>query len=311
MRILLFGKTGQLGWELNRALAPLGDIIAFGPDELDLTDVDALTRTIREIQPGLLVNASAYTAVDRAEQESEIAMLLNEKVPLVMAEEARKLNAPFIHYSTDYVFDGTKTTAYTEDDATNPLNVYGQSKLKGEQAIGQVGGAHVILRTSWMYSLIGINFVSKVLSWSREQKILRIVTDQVGSPTWARMLAEVTSTMAARSFPDSWAYFLEKSGVYHLGGAGGVSRFDFARAILELDPRPEEQKVKGLETALTVDFPTPAQRPLNTTLDCSRFIRTFGLTLPNWQDTLRLALEKQVRMGEMHSTFQPYIITKK
>ena len=290
MRILLFGKTGQLGWELNRALAPLGDIIAFGPDELDLIDVDALTRTIREIQPGLLVNASAYTAVDRAEQESEIAMLLNEKVPMVMAEEARRLNAPFIHYSTDYVFDGTKTAAYTEDDPTNPLNVYGQSKLKGEQAIGQVGGAHVILRTSWVYSLRGDGFVSKVLSWARKQETLKIVTDQVGSPTWARMLAEVTSAMTARSSPDAWEYFLEKSGIYHLGGAGGVSRFDFTRAILELDPHPEEQKVKGLEAALTADFPTPAQRPLTTTLDCSRFFRTFGLSLPNWRDTLRLAL---------------------
>ena len=148
MRIILFGKTGQLGWELNRTLAPLGDISAFGPDELDLIDVDALTRTIREVRPDFIVNASAYTAVDRAEQEPELAMLLNEKVPMIMAEEARTLNAPFIHYSTDYVFDGTKTSAYTEEDQTNPLNVYGQSKLKGEQAIGQqrqVDGGHAAL----------------------------------------------------------------------------------------------------------------------------------------------------------------------
>jgi len=292
MRILLFGKTGQLGWELNRTLAPLGDVYAFGPDELDLIEVDTLTRTIREVQPELIVNASAYTAVDRAEQEPKLAMLLNEKVPMVMAEEARKLNAPFIHYSTDYVFDGAKTSAYTEDDLTNPLNVYGHSKLKGEQAIGQVGGAHVILRTSWVYSLRGNGFVSKVLSWARSQDTLKIVTDQVGSPTWARMLAEVTSAMAARSFSDSWEYFLEKSGVYHLGGAGGVSRFDFTRAILELDPHPEEQKVKELEAALTADFPTPAIRPLTTTLDCSRFNRVFELSMPDWKNTLRLALEK-------------------
>ncbi len=290
MRILLFGKTGQLGWELNRTLAPLGDIFAFGPDELDLVDVNALIRTIRDVQPELVVNASAFTAVDRAEQEPELAMLLNEKVPMVMAEEARTLHAPFIHYSTDYVFDGTKTSAYTEDDTTNPLNVYGQSKLKGEQAIGQVGGAHVILRTSWVYSLRGDGFVSKVLSWARKQETLKIVTDQVGSPTWARMLAEVTSAMAARSLPNPNEYFSEKSGVYHLGGAGGVSRFDFTRAILDLDPHPEEQKVKGLETALTADFPTPALRPLTTTLDCSRFTRVFGLMLPNWKDALRLAM---------------------
>jgi dTDP-4-dehydrorhamnose reductase len=290
MRILLFGKTGQLGWELNRALAPLGDMYAFGPDELDLVDVDALVRAIRDVQPEIIINASAYTAVDRAENEPELAMLLNEKVPMLMAEAARELNAPFIHYSTDYVFDGTKTSAYTEDDETNPLNVYGQSKLKGEQAIGQVGGAFVILRTSWVYSLRGDGFVSKALSWARKQETLKIVTDQVGSPTWARMLAEVTSAMVARSLPNSWEYFSEKGGVYHLGGSGGVSRFDFTRAILEFDPRPEEQKVKKLEAALTADFPTPALRPLGTALDCSRFANVFGLTLPNWKDALRLAM---------------------
>ncbi len=290
MKILLFGKTGQLGWELNRTLAPLGDMYAYGPDELDLVDVNALVRTIQDVQPQMIINASAYTAVDRAEQEPDLAMLLNEKVPMVIAEAARKLNAPFIHYSTDYVFDGTKTSAYSEDDGTNPLNVYGQSKLKGEQAIGQVGGAHVILRTSWVYSLRGDGFVSKVLSWARKQETLKIVTDQVGSPTWARMLAETTSAMAARSLSDPWGYFSEKSGVYHLGGAGGVSRFDFTRAILDLDPHPEEQKVKRLETALTADFPTPALRPLTTTLDCSRFDRVFGLSLPNWKDALRLAM---------------------
>lgn len=290
MKILLFGKTGQLGWELNRTLAPLGEVHALGPDELDLANVDALVRIIREARPGMIVNASAYTAVDRAEQETDLAMLLNEKVPAVMAEEARKLKAPFIHYSTDYVFDGTKALAYTEDDAVNPLNVYGQSKLKGEQAIGQVGGGYVILRTSWVYSLRGDGFVSKVLSWARKQETLKIVTDQIGSPTWARALAEVTSAMAARSLPDPLNYFSEKSGVYHLGGAGGVSRFDFTRAILELDPRSGEQKVKKLDGALTADFPTPALRPLCTPLDCSRFENTFGLFLPNWEAALRLAM---------------------
>ena len=203
-KILLFGKTGQLGWELERTLAPLGEVCALGPDELDLTDLDALARKIDEVRPGMIINASAYTAVDRAEQEPDLAMLLNEKAPALMAEAAKGLGAPFIHYSTDYVFDGTKDSAYTEGDATNPLNVYGQSKLKGEQAIGQVGGAHVILRTSWVYSLRGDGFVSKVLSWARKQETLKIVTDQVGSPTWARMLAEVTSAMVAHSYPDSW-----------------------------------------------------------------------------------------------------------
>lgn len=290
MKILLFGRTGQLGWELNRTLAPLGEIYAFGPDELDLVDVDALVRTIHDVRPQMIINASAYTAVDRAEQESELAMLLNAKVPMIMAEAARELNAPFIHYSTDYVFDGTKTSAYTEDDQTNPLNVYGQSKLKGEQAIGQVGGAYLILRTSWVYSLRGDGFVSKVLSWARKQETLKIVTDQVGSPTWARMLAEITSTMAARSLPDSQEYFLERRGVYHLGGTGSVSRFDFTRAILDFDPLAEEQKVKKLESALTEDFPTPARRPLYTPLDCSYFERIFRVCLPDWRVVLRLAM---------------------
>ncbi len=290
MKILLFGRTGQLGWELHRTLAPLGDVVAFGPDELDLANVDALARTIREVQPALIVNASAYTAVDQAEKEPDLAMLLNEKVPMVMAEEARILKAPFIHYSTDYVFDGTKTSAYTEEDGTNPLNVYGQSKLKGEQAIGQVGGAHVILRTSWVYSLRGNGFVSKALSWARKQETLKIVTDQIGSPTWARMLAEITSVMAARGLADPWEYFSEKGGVYHLGGAGGVSRFDFTRAILEFDPHPEQQIVKNFEAALTADFPAPALRPLYTTLDCSRFERAFGLRLPDWKTALQWAM---------------------
>ena len=288
--ILIFGKTGQVGWELQRTFAPLGVVQAFGPDQLDLRDLKALERLIHDIKPHIIVNASAYTAVDRAEEQPDQAMLINAQAPAVMAEAAYAIKATLVHYSTDYVFDGTKNAAYTEDDPTNPLNVYGQSKLKGEQAIGQIGGAHVILRTSWVYSLRGDGFVSKVLSWARKQETLKIVTDQVGSPTWARMLAEVTSAMTARRSPDAWEYFLEKSGIYHLGGAGGVSRFDFTRAILELDPHPEEQKVKRLEAALTADFPTPAQRPLATTLDCSRFLRTFGLTLPNWKDALHLAL---------------------
>ncbi len=289
-KILIFGKTGQLGWELNRTLAPLGEMYAFGPDELDLINIDALVRAIHDVQPQVIVNASAFTAVDQAEKEPDLAMLLNEKVPMVMAEEARKLNAAFVHYSTDYVFDGTKTSAYTEEDRTNPLNVYGQSKLKGEQAIGQVGGANVILRTSWVYSLRGAGFVSKVLSWARKQETLKIVTDQVGSPTWARMLAEATAAMIARSLPDAQAYFAERNGVYHLGGAGGVSRFDFTRAILEFDPRPQEQIVRNFEAALTADFPTPALRPLFTELDCSRFERVFGLRLPDWKIALQWAM---------------------
>lgn len=281
-----------MGWELQRTLAPLGEVHALGSSSLDVADLKALERVINEVKPQIIVNASAYTAVDRAEEQVDLAMKINALAPALMAESARKLNASLIHYSTDYVFDGTKNSAYTENDSTNPLNVYGQSKLNGEQAIGQVGGAHFIFRTSWVYSLRGDGFVSKVLSWSRKQETLRIVTDQIGSPTWSRMLAEVTAAVIARSLSAPLEYFSEKSGFYHLGGTGSVSRFDFVRAILRLDPNAGEQITKSVEPALTVDFPTPACRPLVTALDCSRFESAFGLRLPAWEESLRLALEK-------------------
>jgi len=293
MRILLLGKTGQLGWELQRTIAPLGEVYALGPEELNLTDLDALARRINEVHPQVIVNASAYTAVDRAEEQVDLAMRLNAQAPAVMAEAARALNAALIHFSTDYVFDGGKDSAYTEDDPTNPLNVYGQSKLSGEQAVIQAECAHLILRTSWVYSLRGDSFVSKTLKWARQQETLRIVSDQVGSPTWARMLAEITAAVLAQSLPAPQAYFSKRSGVYHLGGSGAASRLDFARAILRLDPRADEQKVRTLEAASTADFPTPAKRPLRTSLNGSRFESSFGLRLPNWEDSLQLAMSEQ------------------
>jgi dTDP-4-dehydrorhamnose reductase len=290
-KILIFGKNGQLGWELQRTLAPLGMIHSFGSSQLDLTNLKALENVLQEIKPHIIVNASAYTAVDRAEEQPGLAMLVNAEAPAVMADAARTLNSILIHYSTDYVFDGTKTSAYTEKDVPNPLNVYGQSKLKGEQAISQVGDAYVILRTSWVYSLRGDNFVSKVLSWARNQDMLRVVSDQVGSPTWARMLAEVTALMIGASLPAPKDYFSQSSGIYHLGGAGSVSRFDFAREILQLDPKANEHRAKSIEAVSTVDFPTRAPRPLAIPLDCSHFGEVFGLYLPPWEMALRMAMD--------------------
>ncbi|MCZ2126853.1 MAG: dTDP-4-dehydrorhamnose reductase [Anaerolineales bacterium] len=285
-KILLFGKRGQLGWELNQTLAPLGELFAFDSSELDLTDLAQLRQAIRRVAPQFIVNAAAYTDVDRAETEVDLAQKINANAPRVMAEEARELNAAFVHYSTDYVFDGKKNSAYAETDATNPLNAYGQSKLDGEQAVAQVGGAALVLRTSWVYSLRGNGFVPKVLAWARTQKTLRVVADQIGSPTWARALAEIVAPLLQRD----GGYLRERAGLYHLGGLGGVSRFDFAREILRLDPRADEQIIERLEPALTAEFPTPAQRPLHSALDCSRFEETFNLQLPAWQDALRQAL---------------------
>src|SRR5512140_631189 len=212
MRILLLGKNGQLGWELERTLAPLGSVSALDYQELDLQDFDALRLKLRELHPELIVNASAYTNVDKAESEPEKAYAINGAVPGILAEEAASLNASLIHYSTDYVFEGAKEQAYTETDKPNPRNVYGKSKLAGERAIQAVDGAYLILRTAWVYSLAGSSFVGKVLQWSRQNDILRIVDDQVSNPTWARMLAEVTAQVLAQG-GDS---IREHKGLYHL-----------------------------------------------------------------------------------------------
>ena len=286
MKILLFGKNGQLGWEAQRTLAPLGEVVSLGSQDLDITRLDELAQIIQHIRPDVIFNASAYTAVDKAESEPDLAMLINAKAPGVMAEEARKLNAVLIHYSTDYVFDGKKGTPYVESDPTNPLNVYGQSKLAGEQAIGQVGGAYVILRTSWVYSLRGDGFVSKVLSWARKQETLKIVSDQIGSPTWARMLAEVTALLLGRGT----GYLHERAGLYHLAGDGYASRFEWAEKILTFDPNKHRQVLAQLLPALTIDFFTAAKRPLYSALDCSHFEHIFGFSLPDWDRTLYLAM---------------------
>ncbi|MFM8876820.1 MAG: dTDP-4-dehydrorhamnose reductase [Anaerolineae bacterium] len=289
MKILLFGKNGQLGWEARRTLASLGEVVALGSQDLDLTRLDELAQIVRQVRPDVIFNAAAYTAVDKAESEPDLAMLINAKAPGVMAEEARKLNAVLIHYSTDYVFDGKKGAPYIETDPTNPLNVYGQSKLAGEQVIGQVGGAYVILRTSWVYSLRGSGFVSKVLEWSRKQETLRVVNDQVGSPTWARMLAEVATLLVGKGV----GFLQEQTGLYHLAGDGSASRLEWAQTILEIDPNKQGQMVRELLPALTADFPTPAERPLFSVLSCSKFVDAFDLRIPDWKTSLKMAMELQ------------------
>jgi dTDP-4-dehydrorhamnose reductase len=291
MRILLLGHTGQLGWELRRTLAPLGEVSALDYPEIDLTRPEGVRRTIREAHPELIVNATAYTAVDRAEQEPETALAINGLAPGVMAEEARRLGAALIHYSTDYVFDGRLGRPYVESDAPNPLGVYGESKLAGERAVQAAGGAYLILRTSWVYSTRRGNFVLSVLEWARSQTTLRIVSDQVSNPTWARMLAEVSAQLVARGDRDLTAYFSDRSGLYHLAGDGYASRLDWAKAALRCDPHKEQQVTQEIQPAVTADFPTPAERPLFSALNCEKFANTFGLRLPPWEAALRLALE--------------------
>lgn len=291
MRILLIGKNGQVGWELERSLLPLGEIIAIDYPEIDLASIPSTRNILRRIQPDVIVNAAAYTAVDQAENQPELAFAINGIAPGILAEEAHTLGAVFIHYSTDYVFDGKKGAPYTEEDTPNPVNTYGESKLEGERSVQQVGGAAIILRTSWVYSLRRDCFVTKVMGWARNQRSLRIVADQTGSPSWCRMLAEVTAQMLAGGMSHIRGWGEARKGLYHLAGNGSASRFEWAQAILKFDPRREEHVVEELRPEKSSNFPTPATRPSNTALSCERFTQVFGLIGPPWEVSLRLAME--------------------
>ena len=299
MRILLLGKSGQLGWELNRTLATLGHVITLDYPEIDLSQPKNLPVLIREIQPDVIFNATAYTAVDQAESEADLAYAINGLAPGILAEAAQKQGAALIHYSTDYVFDGKKGKPYLETDVPKPVGVYGSSKLAGEQAISTVGCKYLILRTSWLYSLRRDSFVTKVLKWARQNTQLRIVTDQVSNPTWARMLAEISAQLLVKAIQQSGAenqlnnWLGERKGIYHLAGSGFTSRLEWARAILQFDPHPDEQVANALEAAYTTEFPTPAQRPIFSALNCDQFTKTFGLLLPPWEEALKLAMEAE------------------
>ncbi len=286
MKILLFGAMGQLGTELQDAMSPLGEVAAYDIHNLNLEHTGVLKETIRLYRPDVIVNASAYTAVDQAENEKEKAFHVNGEIPGLFAEEAARLNATLIHYSTDYVFDGSKGTLYVETDTPHPLGAYGSSKLAGEEAVRAGKESYLILRTSWVYSRNRSSFVTKVLEWARKQEIMSVVDDQVSNPTWARRLAIVT----ARLLELEPEFLRERRGLYHVAGNGYASRLDWARKILELDPNKKEQKVREILPAHTSDFPTPAQRPLFSALDCSLFQSTFEIPLPRWEEDLQLAM---------------------
>jgi dTDP-4-dehydrorhamnose reductase len=294
MRILLLGKNGQLGWELNRSLATLGELIALDYPEIDLADSEQLYLLIREIKPEVVVNAAAYTQVDIAESEPERAKAINQTAPGKMAQACTDVGAAIIHFSTDYVFDGQKGSLYTERDKPNPLNVYGKTKLGGELLVANNSSSYLILRTSWVYSMRGSSYVSRVLNWARKEYNLRIVSDQIGNPTWARMLAEITSQLLARTDGSPVNWIGERKGLYHLAGGGYSSRFDWAKQILSLDPSPEKQICHGILPAKTAEFLDIAERPLFSALNCDYFFSTFGLKLPPWEMALQLAFDNPV-----------------
>ncbi|HUW29246.1 MAG TPA: dTDP-4-dehydrorhamnose reductase [Sulfuriferula sp.] len=289
MNILLTGVNGQVGWELLRTLATLGIVSAPTRSQLDLTDVDAIRSLIRTLRPNLIVNPAAHTAVDKAESEPELARAVNAIAPAIMAEEAAKLGAAMIHYSTDYVFDGNKPGAYTEDDATHPLGVYGQTKLEGENAIRAAAIPHLILRTSWVYGLRGGNFLLTMQRLFKECEQLRVVADQYGAPTWSRMIAEATAQILAQQPFGRGKEALH--GTYNLTSRGRASWYQFAQAILDQNIQPGAKPPELIPIPST-DYPTPAQRPANSVLAGDKLLRSFGLTLPDWDAALGLCLDR-------------------
>lgn len=290
MKILVTGKNGQVGWELQRALAPLGEVIACNRAEMNLTDVQSIRDRIREVEPKIIVHAGAYTAVDKAEAEPELAMAVNGIAPGIIAEEARRLNALLVHYSTDYVFDGTKTGAYLEDDVPNPANVYGATKLAGERAIQAVGAAHMILRTSWVYGSRGHNFMLTMLRLAREREELRVIDDQIGAPTWCRAAAEGTARILKFRLAKSAEYSNpEFDGIFHLTATGSTSWFGFASEIMAQTESPNMRAPK-LTPIASEQYASPAKRPTNSLLSCEKLRRVFGFTLEPWQTALRRVL---------------------
>jgi dTDP-4-dehydrorhamnose reductase len=290
-KILIFGKDGQIGWEAQRTFSTLGNVIALGREDCDLSDCKRLRELLDNIKPELIVNASGYNSVDRAETERDLCRTINRDAPGIMAEHAKRFGSVLIHFSSDYVFDGNTTFDYQEGDNPNPLNYYGLTKLESEKLITSTCKTFFIFRTAWVYSLRKDTFVRKILHWARNNQILKVVDDQVGSPTWARMLAEAISQVMAKSFIMGNDWLIENSGLYHLTNSGSASRFDWAKAILSFDPYKNEHKFQLMQAVKSVEFQTPAQRPLKTTLCCKKFMDIFGLSIPEWKISLSQAFD--------------------
>jgi dTDP-4-dehydrorhamnose reductase len=288
IKILLTGKTGQVGRELERMLATLGSVSAVNREQMDLADPDSIRATIREQAPALIVNAAAYTAVDKAESAPDLAMQVNGVAPGIMAEEAKRCGAVLLHYSTDYVFDGRQEAPYEEEDVPHPLNAYGRSKLAGERAIAAVGGAFFVIRTSWIYSAVPPNFVLAILKLAREKKEVPVVTDQIGSPTWARSLAHATAQLAAKALAAR-----DKAGIYHLSAGGYTTRLAFAERIIDLakETTGDPNNWAVLRPVTTAQYPLPATRPLNSATSKEKIRRVFGISMLDWESDLRRYLQ--------------------
>ncbi len=290
MTILLTGADGQVGWELARTLAPLGEVVATDREQLDLTQPETIRTFVRELRPSLIVNPAAYTAVDKAEQEPELAYAINATAPQVLAEEAGRLGCGIIHYSTDYVYDGSKEAPYVETDATCPLNVYGASKLAGDQAVAASGADYLVLRTSWVYGARGANFMRTILRLAQEREEMKIVADQIGAPTWSRMIAEVTAAIIAQSYGPRGAGLGGTKGIYHLTAAGQTSWHGFTEAILDLSrslPQCAERKLQRVLPIPSSEYPLPARRTPYSILSNQKLMNAFGLQLPDWNRSLQ------------------------
>jgi dTDP-4-dehydrorhamnose reductase len=289
MKILLIGKNGQVGWELRRTLAPLAEVVAVDYPEINLTDTPALRQFVAGTRPAVVVNAAAYTAVDKAETEPELCRQVNAVAPGILAGEAKKIGALLVHYSTDYIFDGTKTSPYVETDASNPLGAYGRTKLEGDQAVKASGADHLIFRLCWVYGARGQNFMLTMQRLARERETLRVVGDQLGCPTWSRMIAETTALALKQVL--AGADRSACNGEYHLAAGGQTNWHEFASRIIKLMPEAE-RKCRVVEKITTPEYPTPAKRPAYSVLDCGKLQKSFGLRLPDWEVSLRQVLDK-------------------
>lgn len=297
MHILLLGRDGQVGWEVERCLQGLGPVTAVGRAQVDLADAAEVRRLLDAVAPEVIVNAAAYTAVDQAESQPQLAFAINADAPAVMARWAHEHAAALIHYSTDYVFDGSGSTAWRETDVPRPLSAYGASKLAGEHAIAESGCAHLILRTSWVYAARGRNFLRTMLRLAAERDELSVVDDQVGAPTWARTVAQATALILARSGATQAQRLLalsERGGVFHLAARGQCSWFRFAERIFEVCSDPK-RRLRSLLPITTAEYPTAARRPLNSRLALDRVESTWNLSLPEWDAALRLCAAELAR----------------